>query len=46
MIQSKDLKKEKLLKEKIEDGQKCQTQKLQNSICSQKFIKKITLIDQ
>ena len=39
-------KKEKLLEEKIADGQKCQTQKLQNSICSQKFIKEITLIDQ
>ena len=39
-------KNEKLRKEKIADGLKCESQKIQNSICSQKFIKMITLVDQ
>ena len=40
-------KKEKLHKEKIADGLKVSNpKKLENSIYSQKFIKKITLVDQ
>ena len=40
-------KKEKLHKEKIADGLKVSNpKKLKNSIYSQKFIKKITLVDQ
>ena len=39
-------KKEKLLKEKIADGLKVSNSKTTKFICSQKFIKKISLVDQ
>ena len=45
-IQSKDSKKRNYSKKNLQMALKCQTPKLQNSICSQKFIKKVTLVNQ